>query len=173
MERAQAQQHTFDIPAQKLADALDAFSAQSGYQVIYTAEQVNGQTSPGVRGSFGVREALNVLLSISKAHVSQPNGSSFLVTVPMQVGGSIQLDTLSISGKAPGSTTEGSGLYASYSSSSSTRLNLTPKQTPQSLTVMTRQRLDDQKLPTLNEVLEQTPGITASHTSIGAENNTY
>ncbi|MFA7894742.1 TonB-dependent siderophore receptor [Pseudomonas putida] len=173
MERAQAQQHTFDIPAQKLADALDAFSAQSGYQVIYTAEQVNGQTSTGVRGSFEVRKALSVLLSSSKAQVSQPNGSSFLITVPMQVGGSIQLDTLSISGKAPGSTTEGSGLYTSYSSSSSTRLNLTPKQTPQSLTVMTRQRLDDQKLTTLNEVLEQTPGITASHTSIGAENNTY
>src|SRR5438270_1720466 len=36
--------------------------------------------------------------------------------------------SVSISGKAPGSTTEGTGLYTTYSSSSSTRLNLTPRE---------------------------------------------
>ena len=163
----------FNIPSQTLADALDAFSAQSGYQVIYNASEVVGKFSSAVQGQFSAGDAIRTLVAGSNARLSQPNASSFVITLPVIAGNSVQLDTLSISGKAPGSTTEGTGLYSTYSSSSSTRLNLTPKETPQSLTVMTRQRLDDQKLTTLNEVLEQTPGITASHTSIGAENNTY
>ncbi|MDR2315105.1 MAG: TonB-dependent receptor [Pseudomonas sp.] len=171
--QAQSQRFSFNIPAQALADALDAFSAQSGYQVIYSASEVMGQSSSAVLGQFSAGDAIRTLVAGSNAQLSQPNASSFVITLPARAGNSVQLETLSISGKAPGSTTEGTGLYTTYSSSSSTRLNLTPKETPQSLTVMTRQRLDDQKLTTLNEVLEQTPGITASHTSIGAENNTY
>lgn len=170
---AQSLRLSFDIAAQPLADALDAFSAQSGFQVIYDTSEVSGLTSAQVQGQYSAGDAIRVLVSGTNAHLGQPNASSFVITLPSVAGTSVQLDTLSISGKAPGSTTEGTGLYTTYSSSSSTRLNLTPKETPQSLTVMTRQRLDDQKLTTLNEVLEQTPGITASHTSIGAENNTY
>ena len=163
----------FDIPAQPLADALDAFSEQSGYQVIYSADEVQGQRSTRVQGKLSARDALRTLLGASRGLSSQPNDNSFVITLPVPEDNVMQLEALSISGKAPGSTTEGTGSYTTYSSSSSTRLNLTAKETPQSLTVMTRQRLDDQKLRTLNEVLEQTPGITASHTSIGAENNTY
>lgn len=75
---------------------------------------------------------------------------------------------MSISGKAPGSTTEGTGLYTTYSSSSSTRLNLTPQETPQSLTVMTRQRLDDQRLTNLSDALEAAPGIIVTRDGLGA-----
>lgn len=39
--------------------------------------------------------------------------------------------------------------------------------------MVTRQRLDDQKLTNLTEVLEATPGITVLRTGIGAENDTY
>ena len=83
------------------------------------------------------------------------------------------MGAISISGMAPGSTTEGTGLYTTYSSSSSTRLNLTQKETPQSVTVITRQRLDDQRLTNLTEVLEATPGITVLRVGVGAENDTY
>ncbi|UQY33686.1 TonB-dependent siderophore receptor [Pseudomonas fulva] len=172
-EVAEQVRQDFDIPAQPLPDALDAFSAQSGYQVIYNANEVSGQSSVTVQGTYSADEAIRGLLSASAAQLSRPNASSFVIILPVTAGTSLQLDALSISGKAPGSTTEGTGLYTTYSSSSSTRLNLSLKETPQALTVMTRQRLDDQKLTTLNEVLEQTPGITASHTSISAENNTY
>ncbi|MFS0827791.1 TonB-dependent siderophore receptor [Pseudomonas phoenicis] len=171
--QAQAQRFAFDIAAQPLADALDAYSAQTRYQVIYTAAELQGRQAPPLKGQYTAREAIEALTADSNAQLLQPNATSFVVSVPPSDNPGLQLDALSISGKAPGSTTEGTGLYTTYSSSSSTRLNLTPKETPQSLTVMTRQRLDDQRLTSLNEVLEQTPGVTASHTSIGAENNTY
>ncbi|MCE5984627.1 TonB-dependent siderophore receptor [Pseudomonas sp. LF19] len=171
--QAQAQSQDFNIPAQPLADALDQFSAQSGLQVIYDANQLNGRSSPGVKGRMSPTQALQALTAGSSARLSQPNASSFVIDLPMELGSALQLDALSISGKAPGSTTEGTGLYTTYSSSSSTRLNLTPQETPQSLTVMTRQRLDDQRLTNLSDALEATPGVIVVRDGLGAETDSY
>ncbi|WP_175653254.1 TonB-dependent siderophore receptor [Pseudomonas sp. Marseille-P9899] len=171
---AQAQRFDFTIGAQPLADALDQFSAQSGYQVIYQSSQVGGLRSPGVQGRLSADEAIQRLTEGTGARLTQPNANSFLLDLPVNLGGgSLQLDALSISGKAPGSTTEGTGLYTTYSSSSSTRLNLSPKETPQSLTVMTRQRLDDQRLTNLSDALEATPGIIVTRDGLGAESDAY
>lgn len=63
--------------------------------------------------------------------------------------------------EAPG-TTEGSESYASDANSTSTRLNLSLRETPQSVSVMTRQRMDDQGLNQLTDVAAQTPGLVFS-----------
>ncbi len=44
-------------------------------------------------------------------------------------------------------------------SSTATGLNLSLRETPQSVTVVTRQRMDDQALDSFEKVMEQTPGI--------------
>lgn len=49
--------------------------------------------------------------------------------------------------------------YTAPEGSSATKLTLTPRETPQSLTVITRQRLDDQALTALRQVLDNTPGV--------------
>ena len=49
--------------------------------------------------------------------------------------------------------------YTVRETTSATRLTLSPRETPQSLTVMTRERLEDQNLTSLRQVLDSTPGI--------------
>lgn len=49
--------------------------------------------------------------------------------------------------------------YTVDDSTSATKLNLSPRETPQSITVITRERLDDQDLTSLRKVLDNTPGI--------------
>lgn len=49
--------------------------------------------------------------------------------------------------------------YTVKETAAAAKLALTPRETPQSVTVITRERLDDQKLQTLREVLDNTPGI--------------
>lgn len=49
--------------------------------------------------------------------------------------------------------------YTATQTSSATKLNLSPRETPQSLTIMTRERLDDQDLKSMRQVLDNTPGI--------------
>ncbi|NWE92967.1 TonB-dependent receptor, partial [Pseudomonas reactans] len=154
----QSSVQTYDLPAGALADQLNQLAGQAGIYLAGDAALTAGKTGAAMRGSYTVDQALQTLLVGSDLTVVQTGEGRY--QLQPGAGGALQLGTVSISGMAPGSTTEGTGLYTTYSSSSSTRLNLTQKETPQSLTVITRQRLDDQKLTNLTEVLEATPGIT-------------
>lgn len=57
-------------------------------------------------------------------------------------------------------TTENSNSYILPASQSATGLWLSDKETPQTTTAITRQRIDDQNLNNITDVLEQTNGIT-------------
>jgi outer membrane receptor for ferric coprogen and ferric-rhodotorulic acid len=55
--------------------------------------------------------------------------------------------------------TEGSGSYTTRNMSTATPLNLSPRETPQSVSVMTRQRMNDQNMTSLDEAMGQTTGV--------------
>lgn len=168
---AEQSQQDFDIPAGPLAPALTRFGQTAHILLSYSTPLTEGRTTSGLRGHYDVDQGLAMLLAGTGVEATRgANGNYSLVA---SSGDALQLSAVSISGKAPGSTTEGTGLYTTYSSSSSTRLNLTPRETPQSLTVMTRQRLDDQRLTTLTDAMEATPGITVIRDGVGAETDSY
>ena len=77
--------------------------------------------------------------------------------------GEMILPSVTISGIGiPDATaTEGTGLYTTGPTTAATRLPLTLRETPQSISVVTRQRMDDQKLDSVQEVLENTTGISS------------
>lgn len=69
--------------------------------------------------------------------------------------------TISGIGISDATTTEESGLYTTGQTTAATRLPLTLRETPQSVSVVTRQRMDDQKLDSVQGVLENTTGISS------------
>lgn len=170
---AHAEQVSVNIAAQPLSSALQQLGQQTNLQILYSPDLVQGLKSAPVSGSLSTEQALQRLLQGSGLSYRVDGNTVLLMAPPTAGEAALELSPTSISGMAPGSVTEGTGLYTTYMSSSSTRLNLTQKETPQSVTVVTRQRLDDQKLTNLTEVLEATPGITVLRTGIGAENDTY
>src|SRR5687767_9764331 len=56
--------------------------------------------------------------------------------------------------------TEGSGSYAPARSSTSTGLKLAPRDTPQSVSVITREQINDQGLRTVGDALSNSPGVS-------------
>lgn len=164
---------SYDIPAGPLGSALTRFARESGIYLVGAAAAAEGKSSPGLKGAHSVEAGFAALLAGTGLQaVRQADGSYGLrpmAEVQTAPGDSAVLQTVTVSGKAPGSTTEGSGSYTSFSSSSSTRLNLTPQETPQSVTVMTRQRMDDQRLYSLSDVLEATVGVTMKPFSLGSD----
>ena len=74
-----------------------------------------------------------------------------------------ELGATSITAESLGATTEHTGAYTTGSMSTATRLNLSVKDTPQSISVITRQQMDDFNLNTLTEVLRQTTGVNVQH----------
>lgn len=167
-EQAQAD---FDIAAGPLAPALARFGQTAHILLSYPTALTEDRSTSGLQGRFDVDQGLAMLLAGTGLEASRGVNGNY--SLQATATGALELSAVSISGKAPGSTTEGSGLYTTYSSSSSTRLNLTPRETPQSLTVMTRQRLDDQRLTNLTDALEAAPGITVVRDGLGSESDSY
>jgi outer-membrane receptor for ferric coprogen and ferric-rhodotorulic acid len=69
------------------------------------------------------------------------------------------LQEVTVTGESLGSTTEHTGSYTTGATTLGKR-EQSLRETPQSISVITRQRLEDQNLRTLDEALSQTPGIT-------------
>ncbi len=61
----------FDIPAGDAFSALKRFSAQSGEQLIYKAESLDGVKTAAVRGTYTPLEALVRMLSLTTLSVTQ------------------------------------------------------------------------------------------------------
>lgn len=90
---------------------------------------------------------------------------------PRPQEGVLELGSTQILAQSLGSTTENSGSYTTGSMSAATRLNLSIKETPQSVSVITRQQLDDFQLDTLSEAMAHVTGVTVQRND--SERPTY
>lgn len=70
------------------------------------------------------------------------------------------LPTVTVISNQLGEVTEGSGSYTPGTIATATRMVLTPRETPQSISVVTRQKMDDFNLTSIDQVMEHTPGIS-------------
>lgn len=70
------------------------------------------------------------------------------------------LETVTVEAEALSLMTEGSDDYRVSRTSTATKLDLTPRETPQSVSVVTRAQLEDFNLDTINDALESAPGVT-------------
>ena len=76
---------------------------------------------------------------------------------------SLELGSTSVTAQGLGATTENTGAYTTGSTSTATKLNLSIRETPQSISVVTRQEMDDFNLNTLTEAMRHTTGIVVQH----------
>lgn len=84
-------------------------------------------------------------------------------TDPDKEPASLELAATSVTAEGLGMTTEDTESYTTGAMSTATRLNLSIKDTPQSVSVVTRQQMDDLKLDTLSKAMGQTTGIVVQH----------
>lgn len=161
---AQAQPRPGDEPvaisiaAQPLGDALNELAAATGTPIAFSQALVAGRTAPAVQGRLTPREAVERLLAGTGLGAAS-RGSTLVITAAPEPGATV-LAPITVAAKAErATTTEGTGSFTTESSSAATGLNLSLRETPQSLTVVTRERIDQQSLSTLADVAEQVPGL--------------
>lgn len=73
----------------------------------------------------------------------------------------VTLPVVTVTGSVDPAATEGTGSYTTSKTAAAIRLPLSLKETPQAVTVITRQRMDDQQLNSVQGVLDNTAGITS------------
>ena len=145
------------IAVQPLSSALTELGMQTNLQILYSPDQVAGIKSRAVSGSLEPSQALSELLKGTGISF-QINGNN--VTLMSGGGASLQLGATTISGQALGLTTEDTGSYTTGATTTATKLPLTLRETPQSVTVVTRQQMDDRGAQSIADVLRNTPGIS-------------
>lgn len=147
-----------DIPAQSLNQALLQLGRQTDIQIYYLPETVAGLNAPAVSGALTAEQALAQLLRGTGIEVRW-NGKTASLSRPAS-GEATQLAPVLVTGSAV-SSTEGTGSYiAPGPSNTATPLGLTLRETPQSVSVITSQRMEDQGLTTVAQVMAQVPGVT-------------
>ncbi|MFK0087065.1 TonB-dependent siderophore receptor [Pseudomonas sp. NPDC090755] len=167
---AQAQTYQFDIAAQSLDGALAAFSAVTRVQVLVNAETTQGLRSPGLRGSYPQSQALARLLAGTGLNASYIDADSVTLEKPVNGETALQLGATSITGQQLGATTEGSNSYTTGALTIG-KGEQKLKDIPQSVSVVTRQRMDDQNMNSLQDAMRQVTGATIKSYNSGSSLN--
>lgn len=152
----------FNIPAGSLAAALAAFGDRAGIQVIYPADLARGQVSPGISGTLTPEAALQRLLNGTNLTYRFTNATTVTLVELPQAGNATMLPALSVEGLLPRldpGRTEGSGSYGGSATTVGSKTPVAIKDIPQSVSVITRQRIEDQNLVSLEDVLAQSTGV--------------
>ncbi|MFK4754812.1 TonB-dependent siderophore receptor [Oceanobacter antarcticus] len=162
-------QQPIDIPAQSLADALNELGEEAGLQIIYDANLVAGINSKAVQGTVPT-EVLRQLLDGTGVRYAISGNSVTLIAQGND--GAISLPPVKIAGDSISTTTEGTGSYTTGTMSTATKLDLTLRETPQAVTVITRQRMEDEGIIDLVDAIKSTPGVFVNITD-GAGRPTF
>ena len=164
----QAQEVNFNVPAGPLATTLNAIASQSGHIVSLEPGLVQGKQAPAVIGQMSPEHAMEAALRGSGLQLRITAQGSFSVEPAPHDAQALQLGVTSITERSLDATTEGSGSYSARAVTIGKGAH-SLKETPQSITVMTRKMLDDQNLNTIEQVMEKTPGITVYDSPMGGK----
>ncbi len=153
----QAASRTFNIPAGALGDALNQFARQAGITLASTPDQTQGKQSAGLQGSYSVEQGLHALLAGSGLQASSGDGSSFILQAAQDQA--MTLPSTDIRGFTLGNALGSTDGYNATHSQIATKTSTPLLETSQSVSVVTRQQMDDQGAQTVAQTMRYTPGV--------------
>jgi outer membrane receptor for ferric coprogen and ferric-rhodotorulic acid len=161
---AQAEQpRSYSIAAGPLDDALASFAAAAGLSLTMPPALVQNKRSPGLQGSHGVREAFARLLAGSGLEAAGGAGGAYVLrpaaagTESDAAGATLAPITVTAA-PVRSATSEGTRSYAAPLLTIG-KGEQAAKDIPQSVSVLTRQRLDDQGLVDLRDAANAVTGV--------------
>ncbi|WP_144633616.1 TonB-dependent siderophore receptor [Bordetella genomosp. 13] len=155
-DRADAQQD-FDIAGGPLAPALRSLASSANVLLTFTEDQTRGRTTGGIHGRHTPRAALAALLAGTDLQaVRQDNGGYLLRPAPATAN---TLPAVRVVGSALAeATTEGSGSYAATTATVG-KVPVPIRDIPASVSVLTRQQMDDMNVSTIQQGLRYVTGV--------------
>ena len=158
---------SYAIQAGELGNVLNRFASQAGVNIYFDAALTRGIKSSGLNGAHSIDTALQHLLQGTNLQVVKTSAGGYQLQVS-STGTSSEVDSVTlspvqVSATGIGNTTEGTNSYTSGSMNTATRLGLSIRETPQSVSVITRQMIDDMHLESLTDVVNTVTGITSTN----------
>lgn len=162
-QAAMVRAHSLSLPAQPLGQALNALARTWGVAISVDAALVEGRMAPALQGALRLHDALDRALDGSGLE-ARASGSA--ITVQRRSSRSTTLGEVTVKAQAQrAEATEGSGSYAASRVSLGKGQDV--REVPQSISIVTRQRIEDQALGSVGEVMQQTTGVTVDYGGAG------
>jgi len=148
----------FDLPAGQALTTLKQFTAQSGQQLLYSADAVQGLTTKAVKGSYTPREALDQMVSATNLTVmaDKTNGALSLLRAPSPKAPGVEPEAGTVRPPQKSDAREetvvlspfevqpeGDAGYQAANTTSGSRLNSRLKDTPAAVSPFTKEFLSD------------------------------
>ncbi|MBO9601870.1 MAG: TonB-dependent siderophore receptor [Novosphingobium sp.] len=195
---ASVRRYDFDIPSQTLAKALTSWAQTTGNQTVWVQEEPATVASAAVHGKMTAQEALGRLLAgtgftyefvdattvrLRRLPANAADGE--VVTGVVSVEGAQGSPYFGGAGQAAGvngtngsrdiTATEGTGSFTSGALTIGSKVPQALKDVPQSVSVLTSERLEQQNVTDFTSAMKQLPGVTLVQGTGGLTNleNTF
>lgn len=147
----------YSVTPAPLGDALNQFARQAGITLSATPQQTSSVQSPGLKGRYTVDQALAILLSGTGLQAVSADGSAYVLH--RSETEALALPTTDIRGFALGNALGSTEGYNATHSQIATKTSTALLETSQSVSVVTRQQMDDQGSQTVSQAMRYTPGV--------------
>ena len=148
----------FDIAAQPLPDALAQFARQSGVQLIYPPELAQGRHAQPVQGARSPEAALAELLRGSGLRMRRDGATLVLERAPADGAAAMPEVRVAAEAEVETATSPVRGLVARRSASA-TKTDTPLLETPQTITVVTAEQMQVQRVRDLEQAFEYSAGV--------------
>ncbi|MFJ4385197.1 TonB-dependent siderophore receptor [Pseudomonas sp. NPDC089408] len=157
----QSAPRAYNLPSAPLATTLNQIASQAGIALAIDPALVSGRTSAPVNGQYDGLDALQAALRGTGLQLQQSSvGSYSLVATPE---GTLALPETAINANSNYESAWGaSSGYVATRTAAGTKTDTPIVETPRSMTVITRQQLDDRQVLNLNDALRYTAGVQSS-----------
>ncbi|MEB2621820.1 TonB-dependent siderophore receptor [Pseudomonas sp. YuFO8] len=151
----------YNLPAAPLASTLNHIASQAGLALSLNPSLAAGKTSAPVQGQFDAAGALREALRGTGLQLEQSGGTYTLVAVPEGVMAlpatsviGVEADTENAWGPVQG--------YLAKRTAAGTKTDTALVEVPRSISIATRDQMDDRNVHSLDDAVRYMPGITAS-----------
>lgn len=160
---------SFSIAAGPLGAAITQFGLRTNLQILYPADLVRDKQSAGVTGTLTREQALSRLLAGSGVgYRFSDAGSVTLYALPAASDAGTTLAPLIIEGRQQENPTGPVEGYIAQRSTTAAKTDTPLTETPQSISVVTRDQMVAQNAQTLSQALRYTSGVAAE--PLGSDN---
>ncbi|WP_122663983.1 TonB-dependent siderophore receptor [Pseudomonas viridiflava] len=152
---------SYDLPAGALSTTLNQIASQAGLALAVDPALASGRTSAPVKGEFDAAGALRQALRGSGLQLVQSSAGTFSLAAAPE--GTVALPETNIEGRSSAETAwspvEG---YAATRTASGSKTDTAILEAPRSISVATREQMEDRAVQNLDDAVRYMPGVTAS-----------
>lgn len=151
----------YDLPAASLSTTLNQIASQAGLALAVDPALASGRTSAPVKGDFDATGALRQALRGSGLQLVQSSAGTFSLAAAPEGTMALPETTIQSSSTIESAWGPAEG-YAATRTAAGSKTDTSLLEAPRSISVTTREQMEDRAVQNLDDAVRYMPGVTAS-----------